>query len=231
MRPKLVGPSEDFTMSDYTSSPAVLRGLASAGLHAFTYHSYGTPSTAAGLDSAYGSTSEIVASVMPKVKAAAPSMEMWLGEGGGIGGSGVGGVSNAFADSLWYADTLGNLAKNAQQRFQRQTIAGGHYGLVNLTTTPPSVNPDFYVALLFAGMMGPEVLQAAVDQAPSETPTWPRSWANSSLLSLYSHTEECIWANTRLLANLTPSSLQRRPSTRCASTPTARGRQAVWACC
>ena len=57
----------------------MLRGLAAAGVSAFTYHSYGAPSTAAGLDRAYGSSSEIVASVMPKLKAVAPEMEMWLG--------------------------------------------------------------------------------------------------------------------------------------------------------
>ena len=66
---------------------------------------------------------------MPVVKRFGPSTEMWLGEGGGIGSSGVGGVSNAFWSSIFFADTLGNLAKNGQQRFLRQTLAGGHYGL------------------------------------------------------------------------------------------------------
>ena len=135
-----------------------------------TYHSYdgGPPYTEEKFDATYGASSEIVHSVMPVVKRFGPSTEMWLGEGGGIGSSGVGGVSNAFWSSIFFADTLGNLAKNGQQRFLRQTLAGGHYGLVNLTSVPPSVNPDYYTGLLFARLMGVRVLATSVAQEPAQ---------------------------------------------------------------
>jgi hypothetical protein len=41
-----------------------------------------------------------------------------------------------------------------------------------------------------------------------QTPSWPRSWANFSLLWLYSHWN--VWANLHIWANLAPFSLGRR---------------------
>jgi hypothetical protein len=56
------------------------------------------------------------------------------------------------------------VARSGQQRWLRETLAGGWYGLVNLTSI--EVYPDFYSALLFTKLMGPEVLAAHPQRTP-----------------------------------------------------------------
>jgi hypothetical protein len=50
--------------------------------------------------------------------------------------------------------------------------------------------------------------EAAAPAQVRKTPSWPRNWANFSLLQLYSHRHG--WPNLHLSANLTPFSLQAR---------------------
>jgi hypothetical protein len=63
-------------------------------------------------------------------------------------------------DVYWWLDALGALARSGQQRWLRETLDGGWYGLVNLTSM--EVYPDFYSALLFSKLMSPEVLAVTV---------------------------------------------------------------------
>ena len=70
-------------------------------------------------------------------------LALWVGEGALHASSGVDGMTNTFVSSLWYAHTLGQLARNGVGMLSRQTLLGGDYEIVNRTTGAP--NPDFYV--------------------------------------------------------------------------------------
>lgn len=105
----------------------------------------------------------------------APKAEVWLGEGGGQG-CGEGDTSqqvwsNTAKDLYWWLDALGNTAAHGHQRFLRETLAGGWYGMVNLTSM--QVYPDYYAALLFTRLMGPTVLNASITQSPMPDPKAP----------------------------------------------------------
>jgi heparanase 1 len=106
------------------------------------------------------------------VQKLAPDAEIWLGEGGGqdcASGSDTHQLkSNEMTDVYWWLDALGALARSGQQRWLRETLAGGWYGLVNLTSM--EVYPDFYAALLFSKLMGPEVLAATVTTGVQYSP-------------------------------------------------------------
>jgi heparanase 1 len=52
---------------------------------------------------------------------------LWLGETSMVSCGGTPGISDAFADSFWWADTLGNMAKHGNEMVMRQTLAGGPY--------------------------------------------------------------------------------------------------------
>ena len=57
-------------------------------------------------------------------------MDLWLGEGALHASSGVNGVTNTFVSTLWYAHTLGQLARSGVGMLSRQTLLGGDYELV-----------------------------------------------------------------------------------------------------
>ncbi|KAJ7547200.1 hypothetical protein O6H91_08G074200 [Diphasiastrum complanatum] len=87
-----------------------------------------------------------------------PWVQAWVGESGGASNSGQPNVSHSFLSSLWYVDQLGMAATFNTQVYCRQSLIGGHYGLLNTTTFHP--NPDYYSALLWKELMGTEVLSA-----------------------------------------------------------------------
>ena len=110
-----------------------------------------------------------------------PQAEIWLGEGGGTGCSEGPAThqmaSNEAVDMYWWLDALGSTAVHGHQRFLRETLAGGWYGLTNLTSM--QVYPDYYAALLFSRLMGPIVLSADVAQTPKPAPSSPiRAYAH-----------------------------------------------------
>jgi hypothetical protein len=43
-------------------------------------------------------------------------------------------LSNEAIDMYWWLDALGNTAAHGHHRFLRETLAGGWYGMVNLTS-------------------------------------------------------------------------------------------------
>jgi len=81
------------------------------------------------------------ASVEGATREHAPDAEVWLGETGSAQCGGEPGFSNAFADALWWADTLGRVARRGQKVVVRQTLAGGDYGLIDDRTLEP--NPSY----------------------------------------------------------------------------------------
>jgi heparanase 1 len=98
--------------------------------------------------------------------AGAPGAEVWLGETASAQCGGEPGFSNAFADALWWADTLGRAARRGQQVVVRQTLAGSDYGLIDDATLEP--NPSYWASWLWRRLMGTRVLGAAArDDAPA----------------------------------------------------------------
>ena len=83
-------------------------------------------------------------------------MEIWAGEIAAAWHSGEPGITNRYISSFWYADALALLASIGHTGFQRQSLVGGNYALLNRTTMEP--NPDFFVAQLFHDLMGERVL-------------------------------------------------------------------------
>ncbi|XP_019463405.1 PREDICTED: heparanase-like protein 3 [Lupinus angustifolius] len=86
------------------------------------------------------------------------SATAWVGEAGGAYNSGRHLVSDAFVNSFWYLDQLGMSATYDTRAYCRQTLVGGNYGLLNVSTFMP--NPDYYSALLWHRLMGHRVLAA-----------------------------------------------------------------------
>ncbi|OAE19140.1 hypothetical protein AXG93_2062s1510 [Marchantia polymorpha subsp. ruderalis] len=79
-----------------------------------------------------------------------PAIKAWIGESGGVYGSGRHGVSDTFIDAFWYLDELGTASLFNTKVFCRQSFVGGNYGLLDRSTFEP--NPDYY------GLMGERVL-------------------------------------------------------------------------
>lgn len=92
-------------------------------------------------------------------RAHASGAEVWLGETGSAQCGGEPGFSNAFADALWWGDTLGRVARRGQKVIVRQTLAGADYGLIDDRTLQP--NPSYWVSWLWRRVMGTQVLAAA----------------------------------------------------------------------
>lgn len=68
-----------------------------------------------------------------------------------------------FADSLWYADSLGSTAKLGFAALCRQDFIGADYGLVDCSTGTPL--PDYWTAVLWTWLVGPTVLRATAENA------------------------------------------------------------------
>lgn len=84
----------------------------------------------------------------------------WVSESGGVFNNGGLLVSNTFINSIWYLDQLGMASKYNTKVFCRQTLIGGHYGLLDTQTFLP--NPDYYSALLWHRLMGNGVLSVDI---------------------------------------------------------------------
>jgi len=82
--------------------------------------------------------------------------QLWCGEGGGAFNSGRNLYTNSFISGFWFLDQLGTMAQQSHQAYCRQTLIGGYYGMINITTM--HVNPDYYTALLWRRLMGRKVL-------------------------------------------------------------------------
>ncbi|KAJ7514620.1 hypothetical protein O6H91_23G052500 [Diphasiastrum complanatum] len=87
-----------------------------------------------------------------------------VGEAGGIFHGGAHLVSDAFLNSFWYTDQMGEAATFGNHFYCRQTLVGFYYGLLDTTTLRP--NPDFYSAKLWTDLMGNNVLPAIVTGSP-----------------------------------------------------------------
>ncbi|XP_063937738.1 heparanase-like protein 1 isoform X2 [Daucus carota subsp. sativus] len=98
------------------------------------------------------------------IKKYGPWASAWVGESGGAYNSGGRHVSDTFVNSFWYLDQLGIAAEYNTKVYCRQTLIGGNYGLLNITTFVP--NPDYYSALLWHQLMGKGVLSVESSASP-----------------------------------------------------------------
>ena len=210
MRPKVIGFDNDFGGAAYNRSLSVaVLETAKPFLHAFTYHQYGCgggPDPKC-VDKEYlhgGGNGKSGAADYSLVRKVVPAAEIWLGEGGGQGcASGPDTQqlkSNELTDVYWWLDALGALALSGQQRWLRETLAGGWYGLVNLTSM--EVYPDYYGALLFSKLMGPEVLTATVSSGVQYS---PKAYAHCARQKGYLTLLLFNFGNTSVTAAIAPA--------------------------
>nr|GLL20383.1 heparanase-like protein 3 [Ipomoea trifida] len=120
------------------------------------------------------------------LKNSGTSVNSWVGEAGGAYNSGRNHVSNAFVNSFWYLDQLGMSASYGTKTYCRQSLIGGNYGLLNITSFVP--NPDYYSALLWHRLMGTNVLAT--------------SFSGTKKIRAYAHCAKQSKGITLLLINL-----------------------------
>ena len=130
LRPILIG-------NDCNPNPEYIEEwlpLVSSVLDVFTYHSY----------DGFGGDAQLATEIMtPQFLQQtitknqrifdlhtqyAPASQIWVGEGAAAWRGGRTGVTNAWADSFWWADALAALAARNHTGFCRQTLVGGDYG-------------------------------------------------------------------------------------------------------
>lgn len=88
------------------------------------------------------------------------ALPLWCGECGPHNGGGLKNVTDRAISSFWYTDALHELPRlGAVAGFNRQTLAGGNYGLLSNDDFSP--RPDYFAALAFARLGGGSVLAAA----------------------------------------------------------------------
>jgi heparanase 1 len=92
----------------------------------------------------------------------APQAAVWLGETGSAQCGGEPGLSNSYADALWWLDELGRVARRGQGVVVRQTLSGADYGLVDDRTLEP--NPSYWASWLWRSLMGRRVLAVSVGE-------------------------------------------------------------------
>ncbi|XP_039114523.1 heparanase-like protein 1 isoform X1 [Dioscorea cayenensis subsp. rotundata] len=107
---------------------------------------------------------DIYKNVQSTIKNHGPWALAWVGEAGGVPNNGGRLVSNTFIDSFWYLDQLGMASTYNTKAYCRQTLIGGHYGLLDRDTFIP--NPDYYSALLWHRLMGKKVLSVDFNGHP-----------------------------------------------------------------
>jgi len=95
--------------------------------------------------------------------ASAPQAAVWLGETGSAQCGGEAGLSNSYADALWWLDELGRMARRGEGVVVRQTLAGSDYGLLDEQALQP--NPSYWASWLWRSFMGDRVI--AVTATPS----------------------------------------------------------------
>lgn len=123
-------------------------------LDIITYHWYGQPSTDENLPATV-LTTEFMEAEIAKTKqtrddftAWAPGLRLWLGEGAMSALSGQHGLTDRFEDTLWYVVRLGALAANGHSGWQRQTLLGGYYSLVDVRSLFSILFLSFYLLVV-----------------------------------------------------------------------------------
>lgn len=176
-RPLLVGPCEG--MVSWDKDPAIFYNFTSqwvrrvvsetAGvLDVLVYHSYNNDALQSKDTATFflKQTEKQAQAYLEEASRVSPALPVWLGEGAfHNGGCSVGGC-NAFASSMYYIDALSKLAEMGHFGFNRQSLVGGNYELLDTDSLEP--NPDFWVAVLFGRLMGSNVLKVTLTGADED---------------------------------------------------------------
>ncbi|XP_064600893.1 heparanase-like [Liolophura sinensis] len=80
---------------------------------------------------------------------------VWLAETSSRSGGGAPGLSESFIAGFLWLDKLGLSATKGVDMVARQTLLGGHYGLLTIQGEPL---PDYWLSLLFKRLVGRRVL-------------------------------------------------------------------------
>lgn len=177
LKPSLVAPGGFFDKQWYAK---LLQVTGSGIVNFVTHHIY---NLGAGMDPNLvnkildphylSKVSETFSNLSQTIQQNGPWASAWVGESGGAYNSGGRHVSDTFVNSFWYLDQLGMASRYNTKVYCRQTLVGGHYGLLNTTTLVP--NPDYYSALLWHRLMGKVVVAVGSNASP-----FLRSYAHCS---------------------------------------------------
>jgi heparanase 1 len=168
-------------MSDFWL-PLLKQTALNRSMDVVVFHSYNNPSSWPQLlDNTLNQARAIVAAVAEvDVPAGLPQpRRVVLGEGGPHNGGGIMGITNTFASSSYCMDALGLLPVVGVTGFNRQTLVGGDYELLNKTTFLP--NPDYWVAYGYRQLVGPKVLSVTA------TATDPTVQGLNTSIRVYAH--------------------------------------------
>jgi len=88
-------------------------------------------------------------------------MPLWCGECGPHNGGGIVNVTDRARSSFWYTDALLGLPLLGVNRFSRQSLAGGRYGLLANDDFAP--RPDYFAALAYARLAGARVMNVTLE--------------------------------------------------------------------
>jgi heparanase 1 len=108
-----------------------------------------------------GEVDRWAAKVEEAARAHAPGATIWLGETGGAQCGGEPGLSDSFADALWWLDELGRVARRGHAVVVRQTLSGSDYGLIDDRTLEP--NPSYWASWLWRTLMGTRALAVTTE--------------------------------------------------------------------
>lgn len=177
LKPSLIAPGGFFDKQWYAK---LLQVTGSGIVNFVTHHIY---NLGAGMDPNLvnkildphylSKVSETFSNLSQTIQQNGPWASAWVGESGGAYNSGGRHVSDTFVNSFWYLDQLGMASRYNTKVYCRQTLVGGHYGLLNTTTLVP--NPDYYSALLWHRLMGKVVVAVGSNASP-----FLRSYAHCS---------------------------------------------------
>jgi heparanase len=81
-----------------------------------------------------------------------PTAQIWMGESGSAQCGGQAKLSDRFISCFWWADQLGQGAREQQSVMIRQSLVGGDYGLIDRVSLKP--RPDFWLSWLWKQLMG-----------------------------------------------------------------------------
>jgi heparanase 1 len=161
--PLVLGPCSGMNenVAPFAWDRAFLASAGGAALDAYVMHSYNNDGGDGWRVPGFlAQTAAQASGVRGMLDAAAPAapLPLWCGECGPHNGGGLVNVTTRAISSFWYTDALLSLPLLGVTRFNRQTLAGGSYGLLANDDFAP--RPDYFAALAYATLAGARVLRA-----------------------------------------------------------------------
>lgn len=186
---RIVGPGATADVLPLLISPAIpaeeLMEASASTLDVFSYHYY--PKVSERCGSTEGPEVALTADFLSRVDASrdfyqdlrdkyVPEAPMWITE---TAQAACGGDRWAaqYRDIIRYVDTLGRLSAGDGDAVFHNTLASSDYGLIDEDDLVP--RPDYWAAVLWARLMGPEVLAAEPADTVDDLAVYPRCTPNT----------------------------------------------------